>query len=49
MTKILINVHESSATLGERIDLENFNSVKMLSSGNRQLTFSTKKVTFLLL
>jgi len=33
-----------SATLGERMNSENFNSVKMLSSGNRQLTFSTQKV-----
>lgn len=33
-----------SATLGERISMENFSSVKVLSSGNRQLTFSTQKV-----
>jgi hypothetical protein len=33
-----------SATLGERMNSENFNSVKMLSSGNRQFTFSTQKV-----
>jgi hypothetical protein len=44
-----MNINKSSATLGERIDLENFHSVKMLSSGNRQLTFSTQKVIFLLL
>lgn len=34
----------TSATLGERIVSENFNSVKMLSSGNRQITFSVQKV-----
>lgn len=33
-----------SATIGERIRLENYNTVKMLSSGNRQLTFSVQKV-----
>lgn len=32
------------ATISERLLLENYNSVKMLSSGNRQLTFSTQKV-----
>ncbi|XP_050529518.1 nucleolar protein 10 [Daktulosphaira vitifoliae] len=33
----------TNATLGERIHLENFNSVKVLTSGNRQITFSTQK------
>ncbi|VVC44623.1 Hypothetical protein CINCED_3A023654 [Cinara cedri] len=39
----LNSTNNSSATLGERIISENFNSVKILSSGNRQLTFSTNK------
>uniref|UniRef100_A0A2S2PPP6 Nucleolar protein 10 n=1 Tax=Schizaphis graminum TaxID=13262 RepID=A0A2S2PPP6_SCHGA len=39
----LNSIQNSSATLGERMNSENFNSVKMLSSGNRQFTFSTQK------
>jgi len=41
---LIIKLLYISATLGERMNSEHFNSVKMLSSGNRQFTFSTQKV-----